>query len=78
MATRRDTMQSLKYLGLCGLLLALLGCTAQQWQTTKDLALLSALVPLVILADMPAVPVTTCRTVTSWHRGVSTTTCIAY
>ena len=64
--------------GVFGLLCSLAGCTALQWETTKAVATVAVLLPIVAIVDMPPVGVTSCRTRTSWQRGVSTTTCVAY
>ena len=57
--------------------MTLCGCTAQQWQTTKDVMLVGAAVALVGIATLPPPPlVTTCRTHATPYQ--ATTTCTTY
>lgn len=63
-------MERLKILAiLLGIWLALLttGCTAQQWQTTKEAMALTALVGLAVAVDSQRyyVPTTRCETVST-------------
>lgn len=56
--------------------LLLMGCTAQQWQTTKEVMVGSALIALVGVGSVPP-PVTT-RCVTITHGYTVKTACTTY
>lgn len=61
---------------VCALsLTTLLSCTAQQWQTTKDVLVVSAVVGVAALAATPPPVMTTCKTLVYAHtvRTVCTT-----
>ncbi len=54
----------------------LTGCTAQQWQTTKNALALTALVGIAVIASTPSPVTTTCKTVA--HRDTVQTVCTTY